>query len=134
MHPPSDGYQPPEDPLQGVCRLIQAARRCRQEVPQLVYVGTGYTYLQDYLPHVAQAVVQAGWIDVVGMGRMLLAYPELPADCLERGVLERKRICRTLSDCTTAPRHGLVSGCYPLDDYYKSRPEADALKRVKESR
>ncbi len=115
----------------GVHRLIQAARQCHEEVPQLLLVGTGYTYLQDYLPHVAQAVVRAGWIDVVGIGRMLLSYPELPADCLEQGSLQRKRICRTFSDCTTAPRHGLVSGCYPLDDYYKSRPEADTLKRIK---
>ncbi len=134
MHPPSDGYRPPEDPLAGVCRLIHAARQCRQAVPELLYVGTGYTYLQDYLPHVAQAVVRAGWVDSVGVGRMLLAYPEMPADALERGLLERRRICRTLSDCTTAPRHGLVSGCYPLDSFYKSRPEADALKRVKGNR
>jgi NADPH2 dehydrogenase len=133
MYPPSDGYAPPDDPLAEVCRLIQAGRECRAQVPHLLLVGTGYTYLQDYVPHVAQAVVRAGWIDVVGVGRMLLAYPDLPADCLERGLLERKRICRTFSDCTTAPRHGLVSGCYPLDDFYKSRPEADALKRVKGS-
>jgi 2,4-dienoyl-CoA reductase-like NADH-dependent reductase (Old Yellow Enzyme family) len=134
LFPPSDGYPPPEDPLVGVHRLIQAARQCHAAVPQLVMVGTGYTYLQDFLPHVAQAVVRAGWIDSVGIGRMLLSYPDLPAECLGRGVLDRKRICRTLSDCTTAPRHGLVSGCYPLDAYYKSRPEADALKRIKETR
>jgi NADPH2 dehydrogenase len=129
--PPSDGYAPPEDPLVGVHRLILAARQCREEVPQLPLVGTGYTYLQDFLPHVAQAVVRAGWIDIVGIGRMLLSYPELPADCLAEGSLQRRRICRTFSDCTTAPRHGLVSGCYSLDDFYRSRPEADALKRIK---
>lgn len=132
LFPPSDGYQPPEDPLVGVCRLIQAARECHAAVPELLCIGTGYTYLQDYLPHVAQAVVRDHWIDVVGMGRMLLAYPELPSDCLERGSLQRKRICRTFSDCTTAPRHGLVSGCYPLDDFYKTRPDADVLKENKQ--
>jgi 2,4-dienoyl-CoA reductase-like NADH-dependent reductase (Old Yellow Enzyme family) len=134
MFPPSDGYAPPEDPLVGVHRLIQAARQCHAEVPHLLMVGTGYTYLQDFLPHVAQAVVRAGWIDAVGVGRMLLSYPDLPADCLSKGVLQHTRICRTLSDCTTAPRHGLVSGCYPLDAYYKSLPDADALKRIKEKR
>ena len=98
-------------------------------------VGTGYTYLQDFLPHVAQAVVRAGWIDAVGIGRMLLAYPDLPADCLERGrAAAQDESAALLSDCTTAPRHGLVSGCYPLDAYYKSLPEADALKRIKETR
>lgn len=132
MFPPSDGYQPPEDPLVGAVRQIQAARRCKQAYPGLPMVGTAYTYLQDYLPHVAQAVVRAGWIDSVGLGRMVLSYPELPADCLEKGLLNRKRICRTFSDCTTAPRAGLVSGCYPLDEYYKLLPEADELKGIKQ--
>ena len=50
---------------------------------------------------------------------MVLSYPELPADTLAGNPLERKRVCRTFSDCTTAPRNGLISGCYPLDPYYK---------------
>ena len=82
IFPPSDGYQPPEDPLVGVARQIDAARECKAAVPDLPLVGTGYTYLQDYLPHVAQAVVRAGWVDFVGLGRMVLSYPELPADTL----------------------------------------------------
>ena len=82
IFPPSDGYQPPEDPLVGVARQIHAARKCKQAVPEMPMVGTGYSYLQDYVPHVAQAVVRAGWIDAVGLGRMVLSYPELPADSL----------------------------------------------------
>ncbi len=131
--PPSDGYLPPEDPLAGVCRLIDVARQCKQAVPDLPMVGTGYSYLQDYLPHVAQAVVRAGWIDAVGLGRMVLSCPLLPDDVLRRGVLDRKRVCRTFSDCTTAPRNGMVSGCYPLDPAYKELPEAARLREIKES-
>jgi hypothetical protein len=63
---------------------------------------------------------------------MVLAYPELPGDALQRGELQRKRICRTFSDCTTAPRSGLASGCYPLDEYYKGLPEAEQLKEIKQ--
>ena len=62
---------------------------------------------------------------------MVLTYPELCADSLEGKSLQRKRICRTFSDCTTAPRNGMVSGCYPLDEFYKSRPEAEMLKDIK---
>ncbi len=132
IFPPIDGYQPPEDPLVGVARQIHAARMCKQAFPDMPMVGTAYTYLQDYLPHVAQAVVREGWIDFVGLGRMVLAYPELPADSLTQGQLQRKRLCRTFSDCTTGPRSGLVSGCYPLDDYYKAMPEAAEMKRIKQ--
>jgi 2,4-dienoyl-CoA reductase-like NADH-dependent reductase (Old Yellow Enzyme family) len=133
IFPPSDGYLPPEDPLVGVARQIHAARACKQAYPDLPMVGTAYTYLQDYLPHVAQAVVREGWIDSVGLGRMVLSYPELPVDCLRKGSLERKRVCRTFSDCTTAPRAGMISGCFPLDAYYKGLPEAVQLKEVKQA-
>jgi 2,4-dienoyl-CoA reductase-like NADH-dependent reductase (Old Yellow Enzyme family) len=129
--PPSDGYQPPEDPLVGVARQIDAARRIKEAVPELTIVGTGYSYLQDFLPHVAQGVVRQGWADLVGLGRMVLSYPELPSDVLSRGQLARKRICRTFSDCTTAPRNAIVSGCFPLDPFYKDLPEAAILREIK---
>jgi 2,4-dienoyl-CoA reductase-like NADH-dependent reductase (Old Yellow Enzyme family) len=82
---------------------------------------------------VAQAVVRQGWVDFVGLGRMVLAYPELPADVLAGRGLQRKRLCRTFSDCTTAPRNGLVSGCYPLDAHYKGSPENAQLAVVKKA-
>jgi len=132
IFPPSDGYLPPEDPLVGVTRQIEAARQCKQAFPELPLVGSGYTYLQDYLPHVAQAIVRHGWIDFVGIGRMVLAYPNLPADSLAGRPLQRKRVCRTFSDCTTAPRSGLVSGCFPLDPYYKALPEAETVRQKKQ--
>ncbi len=134
LYPPSDGYQPPEDPLVGVARQMEVARQLKQRFPRLVMVGTAYSYLQDFLPHVAQAAVREGWVDVVGFGRMVLAYPEILRDALEGRPLDRKRICRTFSDCTTAPRNGLPSGCYPLDAYYKDSELAGRLRRAKEAR
>ena len=131
IFPPSDGYQPPEDPLVGVVRQIQAARACKLRFPNVAMVGTGYSYLQDFLPHVAQAVIRDGWIDSVGLGRMVLSYPDMPADTLSNGTTRRKSICRTFSDCTTAPRNGLISGCFPLDPHYKAMPAAGQLKRLK---
>ncbi|HVM96577.1 MAG TPA: hypothetical protein VMT89_09320 [Candidatus Acidoferrales bacterium] len=130
--PPSDGYAPPEDPLLGVARLLSVARQIKAEVPEMVVVSTGWTYLQEYIPHVAQACIRHGWFDAVGLGRMVLAYPELPADVLAGRRLQRKRLCRTFSDCTTAPRNGLVSGCYPLDMFYRVRPEYQALQHAKQ--
>jgi len=133
-YPPSDGYQPPEDPLVGVARQIRVAAQLKAVAPDMLCVGSGYSYLQEWIPNVAQAVVGSGMIDFAGLGRSTLSYPELPADALAGRPLDRSRICRTFSDCTTAPRLGLVSGCYPRDDYYRSLPEADELKRLKKSR
>lgn len=131
LFPPSDGYEPPEDPLRGVSRHIDATARLKAAFPGLAFVGSGYTYLQDWLPHVAQYNVRNGLTDFVGLGRMVLAYPDLPADILSGVPLRRKSICRTFSDCTTGPRLGLVSGCYPLDPFYLEHPDAARLRDAK---
>jgi 2,4-dienoyl-CoA reductase-like NADH-dependent reductase (Old Yellow Enzyme family) len=131
MFPPLDGYDPPEDPLRGVARQIAATALLKRSMPGLVFVGSGYSYLQEWLPHVAQHAVHAGLTDLVGLGRMVLAYPDLPADVLTGRPLRRGSFCRTFSDCTTGPRLGLVSGCYPLDPYYSARPEALQVKTVR---
>ena len=131
LFPPSDGYEPPEDPLIGVARHIDAAARLKRAFPALAIVGSGYSYLQDWLPNVAQHSVKQGMTDFVGLGRMVLSYPDLPADVLAGRPLQRKHICRTFSDCTTGPRLGLVSGCYPLDEFYKSHEQAERLAALK---
>ncbi|MCY4019803.1 MAG: NADH:flavin oxidoreductase [Chloroflexi bacterium] len=131
IFPPSDGYLLPEDPLVGVARQIRVTAELKAAFPELTMVGSGYSYLQDWLPNVAQAVIERGMADFIGLGRMALSYPHLPADLLAGGPLQRKRICRTFSDCTTAPRNGMVSGCFPLDEFYKSRDEYDRLTALK---
>ena len=133
LFPPSDGYLPPEDPLLGVKRQIDVTAELKRAFPELVIVGSGYSYLQEWLPNVAQYVLRNGLADSVGFGRMVLSYPTMPADMLAGRSLTRNLICRTFSDCTTAPRNGLVSGCYPLDPLYKKLPEADQLKAIKET-
>ena len=131
LFPPSDGYLPPEDPLVGVARQLALTAELKRRRPSLAIVGSGYSYLQEWLPHVGQAVVRSGGADFVGLGRLVLSYPELPADVLAGRPLDRKRLCRTFSDCTTAPRNGLASGCYPLDAFYKERAEAQTLAQIK---
>jgi 2,4-dienoyl-CoA reductase-like NADH-dependent reductase (Old Yellow Enzyme family) len=129
--PPSDGYAPPEDPLLGVARLLGAARAIKSAVPELTVVSSGWSYLQEFIARVAEACLREGWFDAVGLGRMALAYPELPRDLLAGRAPDRRRLCRTFSDCTTAPRNGMVSGCYPLDPFYRERPERERLIAIK---
>jgi hypothetical protein len=69
--------------------------------------------------------------DCVGIGRLVLSYPTFPRDVLEGRPIQRAKLCRTFSDCTTGPRNGLVSGCYPLDPFYASHPQAERLRQVK---
>ncbi|MEN1680080.1 MAG: NADH:flavin oxidoreductase [Planctomycetota bacterium] len=128
--PPSDGYLPPEDPLVGVARQVAATAELKKQHPDTLVVGSGYSYLQEWLPNVGQAVIRQGMADSIGLGRMVLSYHDLPADVLAGERLTRKRICRTFSDCTTAPRNGMVSGCFPLDPFYKARSERQKLAEL----
>jgi NADPH2 dehydrogenase len=131
MFPPLDSYGPPEDPLRGVARQIDVAAHLKRFFPGLVFVGSAYSYLQEWLPHVGQSSVRRGLVDFVGLGRIVLSYPDLPADVIAGRPLRRNLFCRTFSDCTTGPRMGLVSGCYPLDKFYASRPDAIQIRNVR---
>jgi 2,4-dienoyl-CoA reductase-like NADH-dependent reductase (Old Yellow Enzyme family) len=129
--PPMDGYRPPEDPLVGVARQIDTTARLKAAFPAMIFVGSAYTYLQEFVPYVGQHTIAHGMTDFVGLGRIMLSYPDLPADVLAGRPLRRTALCRTFSDCTTGPRMGLRSGCYPLDEFYKQRPEARAILKVR---
>ena len=112
-------------------RQIAAIGEAQARFPTCAIVGSGYTYLQEWLPHVGQprcatggpiSSASAGWSSPI----------RAAADVLAGQPLQRKQICRTFSDCTTGPRNGLVSGCFPLDPFYKKHPDAARLKRDKE--
>ena len=93
-YPPSDGYLSPEDPLVGVARQINTSARLHQTMGDMVTVGSAYSYLQEFLGNVAQAVVRSHMISFVGLGRMVLSYPQMPADILSGKSLVRNCICR----------------------------------------
>ena len=131
--PPSDGYLPPEDPMRGVFRQIQVVREMKERHPHIAFVGSGYSFLQQWLPNVAQAELRCGRTDFVGLGRMILSYPDMPKAVLAGDRLQTTRICRTFSDCTTGPRNNMVSGCYPLDELYKAMPEAKKIRAIRKA-
>ena len=131
LFPPSDGYQPPEDPLVGVARQINVVSALKSTFPNICFVGSGYSYLQEFLPYVGQRLISTEQVDFIGLGRMVLSYPELPRDVMSNGEMKRKLICRTFSDCTTAPRNGIISGCFPLDKFYKNLEQAKELRDLK---
>ena len=111
----------------GVARQVEATAQIARYTPEMTVIGSAYTYLQEWLPHVAQAVIGAGDASMVGLGRIALSYPHLPDDVLAGTTPDRRLVCRTFSDCTTAPRAGLVSGCYPLDTSLQSATRAGGV-------
>jgi len=130
-YPVCDGYAMPEHPLYNVSRHLQAVKRIRELCPDLQVICSGLTCLQEYLPQVAEYVLAHNEADFIGIGRMVLSYPSICDDVLHGRPLDRRHICRTFGDCTNAPRNGMISGCYPLDEFYKLLPEAARLRELK---
>ena len=120
-YPPPDGYESPEHPLIGVDRHFRIAGAIQAANPGLAVVGTGYSYLQEFLPQAGAANVRDGRISLVGVGRASLAQPDWVRQLLDHGRLDRKRVCRTFSYCTALMRakdHPLgqyPTGCPPFD-------------------
>ena len=50
-----------------------------------------------------------------GFGRMTFAYPTFYKDYLEKGALDKKKICLKCSKCSELMRAGTVSGCVIRD-------------------
>jgi hypothetical protein len=120
-YPPPDGYHTPEHPLIGVDRHFRLTAQVQEAYPDLPVVGSGYSWLQEYLFHAGAANVAAGKTTFVGVGRASLPMPDFARQLQERGKLDRRRICRTFSYCTALMRakHNdqgqFATGCPPFD-------------------
>lgn len=120
-YPPPDGYQTPEHPLIGVDRHVRLAAEVQRHFADLAVVGSGYSYLQEYLFHAGACNVRERRITFVGVGRASLPMPDFALQLLQHGKLDRRRVCRTFSYCTALMRskhHELgqfATGCPPFD-------------------
>ncbi len=109
------GYEPPEERLTGVARLMEAAAKMKKITPGITMIGTGYSYLRQFAPMVAAGAVQSGMTDAAGFGRMAFAYPDFARDILETGELDTRKVCLTCSKCTAMMRKIHATGC-PIRD------------------
>jgi 2,4-dienoyl-CoA reductase-like NADH-dependent reductase (Old Yellow Enzyme family) len=122
--PPVDGYTTPEHPLIGVARHFDATAAVHRAVPDVVVVGTGYSWLQHYLLHAGEANLRDGRVSMVGVGRGSLAYPDFARDALQHGAMSRQKTCVAVSFCTALMRakHNeqgqFPTGCVPRDPVY----------------
>lgn len=120
-YPPPDGYETPEHPLIGVDRHFRLTAALQQRFPDLPLVGSGYSYLQDFLFQAGAANLRDGRTTFVGVGRAALPQPDFVRQLMTEGRLDRKRICRTFSYCTALMRakHNelgqFATGCPPFD-------------------
>jgi 2,4-dienoyl-CoA reductase-like NADH-dependent reductase (Old Yellow Enzyme family) len=125
---------PPEHPLIGVSRFITLTRTVRAALPSdMIFIGTGYTWLRQFAPNVAAAEIANHRLDMVGFGRMSFANPEFGQQLFLQGGFDPKKVCITCSKCTELMRKKTVSGCVIRDaqtylPYYKGEKQPQEIE------
>lgn len=113
------GYFPPEAPEVGLARFAAVEKHIKERFPTLTVVGSGLSYYRDELMEQAEKQLAEGICDLVGFGRMWLAYPEFYQDHKE-GKFTSRKCCLACSKCTELMRAGQVSGCAVFNEYYRN--------------
>lgn len=63
----------------------------------------------------AERIINDGVADFAGFGRLTFAYPSFYKDYLEKGTLDKNKVCLKCSKCSLLMRAGTVAGC-PIRD------------------
>lgn len=113
--PVSDHEAPDEHPLQVLERQLRIAGSLRAAAPGLPVIGSGFSWLRQFLPEVAAAAVTGGTLDFVGLGRGALACPDAPARIMADGRLDPGKTCMVCFACDTMRETGGPVGC-PIRD------------------
>lgn len=131
--PDEGNYEQPEHPLSGIDRHFRITGELQRAFPNLPMVGTGYSWLQKYAINAGAHNVAEGRVAFMGTGRGALAYPDFARDALEKGELDERRVCKTLTFCTYLMRqknHPLgqfPTGCPPFD----KEPYGEIIKQAR---
>ena len=113
------GYQSPEAPEVGLARFEHIEKHIKDTFPTLPVVGSGMSYYRDDLMVQSKRLLTDGVCDLVGFGRMWLAYPSFYWDYLN-GEFTPKKCCLACSKCTVLMRNKCVSGCAVFNEYYRN--------------
>ncbi|MEX2191177.1 MAG: NADH:flavin oxidoreductase [Bacteroidota bacterium] len=136
---PEDGYYAPEHPLIGVARHFRITGAIQAAFPDLPVVGTGYSWLRQFLLAAAEANIRNKMVTIVATGRGAIAYPEFARDAMKDGALKQSRVCLAISYCTNLMRAKnnelgqYEAGCVPRDDVYTAIYQ-DLLAKKSKSR
>lgn len=107
------GYEPSEEPIEGVFRMLDGIRQIKQAVPDMAVISSGISYLGNQSKNVVAACIENGWFDFVGYGRMTFANPNVAKEILSGNGISKT--CLTCSKCTQIMRAGGTPGC-PIFD------------------
>jgi NADPH-dependent glutamate synthase beta subunit-like oxidoreductase/2,4-dienoyl-CoA reductase-like NADH-dependent reductase (Old Yellow Enzyme family) len=111
----SDSEIPDEHPLMTLHRQLRLAQSMREAVPNLPVVGSGWSWLRQFAPHVAAGALRAEMIDFAGLGRSALAHPTAPAEIFAKGQMDAGAVCMVCQACAQLRDEGESVGCVLRD-------------------
>lgn len=105
----------PEDGNIGMKRVYDVTKEITSAFPDMKFVLSALTFPGEDAIDYAEKLLNEGVGDFAGFGRMTFAYPTFYKDYLEKGALDKKKVCLKCSKCSELMRAGTVSGCVIKD-------------------
>jgi len=112
-------YKPNETPETGLNRFKNVGATLKKEFPNMIFINSGLSYYKDKVFEVSEDMIKNNQADLVGFGRMGLAYPTSYADYL-KGEFKPTKCCVCCSKCTELMRNKQISGCAVFNEYYRN--------------
>ncbi len=115
--PYSSGNYIGDDPLTAISRGIELTKEVAMSVrgKGAHSVLSSLGYLRQYIPYVAAGALKNNVCELIGLGRPMLAYPDLPNDVLKNNKCSREKSCLTCSKCAVLKKEMLHVGCVARD-------------------
>ena len=96
-------------------RIYNVTKELKTEFKNMLFIASGLTYPGENAMSYAEKIIDEGVVDFAGFGRLTFAYPDFYRDYLEKGELDKKKLCLKCSKCSQLMRAGTVAGC-PVRD------------------
>ncbi len=109
------GYIPEEHPFEGIIRMSKCTAQVQNAFPDMLIVGSAFTYLRQFAPYFAAGAVENGDCTLAGFGRQSFAYPEFIEDLKHKGSMDKEKCCIACGNCSKMMRAGSVAGCVVKD-------------------
>ena len=108
-------YVPEEHPFEGLARMMDCVGAAQKNNPELVVLGSGFSYLRQFAPYQAAGSVEEGICTLTGFGREAFAYPDFIQDLKKNGQLDSRKCCVSCGACAKLLRAGKAAGCVVRD-------------------
>ncbi len=105
----------PEDGNIGMARVYRVTKEICESFPDIKFIVSALSFEGENSAGYAEKLLKEKVGDFAGFGRMTFAYPGFYKDWLEKGNLDKKKVCIKCGKCSELMRAGTVSGCVIRD-------------------